>query len=332
MPTSISTIVCNQDKDVLCVLTDGMMLFPSGTATRLEHLFDGESIIKLNLLFEKAGFNRSALNWKLVLASPDLMPDVYCSVLSWLGNIFVRFSDQPISSFFFDLIVDNDKPAALFFPFQSNIENDELPKGYSQLYSELTYIQRELQRKNVQIEQLNERLEILANIDPLTGLYNRRAILNRAKLELIRAVREKKLLGLAIIDIDQLQTINDQYGHPTGDLCLKETALVLQNSIRQYDTVGRIDADEFLIVFSINSVSQLDAILKRLLQNINDVKLAAPSAEVIPIKASIGGLWLTAVNPDDQIEDLVNQAELNLIASKSRGGNQITITEHRLNP
>ena len=206
------------------MLSDGLSLFTHGGTTVLEDIFDHESKIKLNLLFEKAQVNKSALNWELTTTPQEPVVAVYCSIISWLENVIIRFSNLPIPSFFFDLTIDNEKPAALFFPFQSNSENEEKTTGYTYLTTELTYIQKELQRKNIQIEELKERLEILANIDPLTGLYNRHAIVNRLKMELVRAMREKKLLGLAVVDIDHLQEINDTFGHPIGDECLKTTA------------------------------------------------------------------------------------------------------------
>lgn len=327
MTSLISTIVCNRNKEILFVFSDGLSLFTHGTATVLEDIFDNESKIKLNLLFEKAEFNRSALNWELSTTPLEPVTSVYCSILTWLGNVIIRFSNQLIPSFFFDLVFDNEKPAALFFPFQSRTESREKPVGYTYLATELTYIQRELQRKNVQIEELNERLEILANIDPLTGLYNRHAIVNRLKMELVRAIREKKLLGLAVVDIDHLQDINDKFGHPVGDECLKVAANVLNESIREYDAVGRIGADEFLIVFSTHSVAQFTTILERLHHNLTSNSISIDKDASFTLRVSIGSVWITSVNPDIQIDDLLSQVEKQLMKSKSLGGNKITSGE-----
>jgi diguanylate cyclase (GGDEF)-like protein len=327
MVSLISTVVCNRNKEILLVLSDGLSLFTHGGTTVLEDIFDHESKIKLNLLFEKAQLNKSALNWELTTTPQEPVIAVYCSIISWLENVIIRFSNLPIPSFFFDLTIDNEKPAALFFPFQSNSENEEKTTGYTYLTTELTYIQKELQRKNIQIEELKERLEILANIDPLTGLYNRHAIVNRLKMELVRAMREKKLLGLAVVDIDHLQEINDTFGHPIGDECLKTTANILNDSIREYDAVGRIGADEFLIVFSTHSVSQFNTILERLHHNISSSKIPLEKDDVHHIRASIGSIWLRSVRPDLQVSDLLNQVEKLLMRSKFLGGNQITTGE-----
>ncbi len=327
MTSLISTIVCNRNKEILFVLSDGLVLFAHGTATVLEDIFENDSKIKLNLLFEKAELNKSALNWELFTTPLEPIASVYCSIITWLGNVIIRFSNQPLPSFFFDLVIDNEKPAALFFPFQSKDDPEDRSVGYTYLTTELNYIQRELQRKNVQIEELNEKLEILANIDPQTGLYNRHAIVNRLKMELIRAKREKKLLGLAMVDIDHLQEINDKFGHPAGDECLRITANVLNDSIREYDAVGRIGADEFLVVFSTDSVSQFTAILERLHHSIASSNIPVEKDASFSLRASIGSVWITSVNPDIQIDDLLSQAEKLLMKSKSSGGNQITAGE-----
>ncbi len=146
-------------------------------------------------------------------------------------------------------------------------------------------------------------------------------------MELVRAIREKRLLGLAVVDIDHLQDINDKFGHPVGDECLKVTANVLKESIREYDAVGRIGADEFLIVFSTHSVAQFTTILERLHHNLTSNSVPIDQDASFPLRVSMGSVWITSVNPDIQIDDLLSQVEKQLMKSKSLGGNKITSGE-----
>ena len=93
-----------------------------------------------------------------------------------------------------------------------------------------------------------ESLRVLAMHDALTGLLNRRAILERLDQELARARREAAPLGVVIADLDHFKRINDSYGHPAGDAVLQETAKRLVGSLRSYDALGRYGGEEFLLV------------------------------------------------------------------------------------
>jgi diguanylate cyclase (GGDEF)-like protein len=84
--------------------------------------------------------------------------------------------------------------------------------------------------------------------DPLTGLWNRRAILDILDRDLARARREGGHVGVVMADVDHFKRINDTYGHLTGDEVLRQTARRLLTGLRPYDTVGRYGGEEFLIV------------------------------------------------------------------------------------
>jgi diguanylate cyclase len=105
-----------------------------------------------------------------------------------------------------------------------------------------------LQEANRQLEQRSRELERLALTDPLTGLFNRRAMEELARFELKRYARYPSPLTLGLIDIDCFKEINTRYLHPGGDEALKGLARILTNSLREVDSVGRIGGDEFLIL------------------------------------------------------------------------------------
>ena len=118
--------------------------------------------------------------------------------------------------------------------------DDYLPKPYSEvelnarIYASLRTksLQDELRQKNRQLEDMLTKVETLAIMDPLTELYNRRrfeAILDK---EFNRAMRYQRPLACMMIDIDHFKAVNDTFGHRVGDLVLKETAKIIQNSIR----------------------------------------------------------------------------------------------------
>ena len=93
-----------------------------------------------------------------------------------------------------------------------------------------------------------EQLQIEATHDSLTGLWNRRAILESLERELGRAARQGTAITIVMGDLDLFKRINDTHGHPVGDAALRETARRLGGAVRGYDFVGRYGGEEFLIV------------------------------------------------------------------------------------
>lgn len=91
-------------------------------------------------------------------------------------------------------------------------------------------------------------LSILATQDVLTGLWNRRRILEQVSAELLRAKREDRPVSVAMIDIDHFKKINDTHGHPVGDVVIREVAARLRSALRDYDAIGRFGGEEFVAV------------------------------------------------------------------------------------
>ena len=97
------------------------------------------------------------------------------------------------------------------------------------------------------LKEANRKLHILATTDGLTGILNRRAILERLLDELSRAGREKKPLCLIMFDIDRFKNVNDTYGHDAGDKVLIEVVDRVKSELRPYDIMGRYGGEEFLL-------------------------------------------------------------------------------------
>jgi diguanylate cyclase (GGDEF)-like protein len=129
---------------------------------------------------------------------------------------------------------------------------DQLLEQLRQLNSELekrvVERTRALQEANQLLEQRARELERLALTDPLTGLFNRRAMEELARFELKRHARFPGPLTIGLIDIDRFKEINTRYLLPGGDEALKGLARILTTSLREVDSVGRIGGDEFLII------------------------------------------------------------------------------------
>src|SRR3990172_1302267 len=131
--------------------------------------------------------------------------------------------------------------------------DDYLPKPFSweelnaRIYACLRTrnIQEELRNKNLQLEELLQKVEKMAITDSLTGLYNRRRFQEAMEKEFHRCHRYKIPLSCLLIDIDHFKLVNDTYGHQTGDAVLSEIGTILMRTFREIDTVSRYGGEEF---------------------------------------------------------------------------------------
>ena len=161
-----------------------------------------------------------------------------------------------------------------------------------------------------------EELERLSKRDPLTGLYNRRYLLERIGDELAR-VRRGDHLSLVVVDLDGFKRVNDELGHLHGDDILQRVAAGLRASMREVDVIGRHGGDEFLVLMPSTTRAQGEAAAQRLLERIREVG-AGPH----PVTASLGIAEATA---GDDAESLLHRADAGLYAAKRAGGDQSAI-------
>ncbi|HUW97513.1 MAG TPA: diguanylate cyclase [Acidiferrobacter sp.] len=153
--------------------------------------------------------------------------------------------------------------------------------------------------------------------DTLTGLPNRRALDAETRRALARSARQKRLLAVGFLDLDDFKLINDTYGHDAGDDLLKEMARRLQGAVRLTDTVARLGGDEFVLLLEgLRDMSELDLVLARL-----QAAIAQPltiKGEAISIRASLG---LTIYPFDDADTDLLlRHADQAMYVAKARPG------------
>src|SRR5664279_2085947 len=121
------------------------------------------------------------------------------------------------------------------------------PFNSSELLARLRVGSR-LLRLHDDLLEAQESLRFQATHDPLTGIWNRGALMQLAQAEIQRAQRSSVAIGFLMIEVDHFKTVNDTYGHRTGDLVLKQVARRLSQSVRGYDVVGRYGGEEFAVV------------------------------------------------------------------------------------
>ena len=173
------------------------------------------------------------------------------------------------------------------------------------------------------IRKLQLTLEQMVVSDPLTGLYNRRFLMDRLLQEMQRSDRHGEPLAFAMIDLDGFKTINDLYGHVLGDKVLRAVGNAISRSIRVSDIAARYGGDEFAVILPQTPPEGAMRVCERLLRAISEGGFQDDSGKVCRVTASLG----LAYYPADDVEtpeDLVHSADGALYGAKRSGKNRYT--------
>ncbi len=172
-------------------------------------------------------------------------------------------------------------------------------------------------KSNLQIKDMNKKLDELSRIDPLTKLSNRRDILEKIEYEVIRAKRNKKPISFLLCDLDHFKKINDKYGHDCGDEVLKKVAETFTSTLRQQDLISRWGGEEFLIVLLETDRKNSYDVAEKVRKNIENLKIKCLD-KAIKITITIG---ISEYEEDTNIDDIIKRADMALYIGKSRGRN-----------
>ncbi|MBT4290235.1 MAG: diguanylate cyclase [Deltaproteobacteria bacterium] len=163
-------------------------------------------------------------------------------------------------------------------------------------------------------------------IDSLTGLGNRRYYERSIEKYLKMSNMYHKFLALAIIDIDFFKRINDTHGHDIGDFVLKSLSTLLQESLREKDTIARIGGEEFVMLMPIKKQEDVFVILNRFRENIEENQFHHPTNRLkLNITVSIG-VALFPIDGNDR-DTLFKIADNNLYRAKNGGRNRVEASE-----
>ncbi len=166
----------------------------------------------------------------------------------------------------------------------------------------------------------NAELRELAATDPLSGLANRRSLLERGADEVNRSHRFQHAMSLLMIDIDHFKAINDTRGHAVGDLVIKHTAATFTASIRDVDMVARWGCEEFIVILPETGIGTATEIGDRLRQIIYDAPVLVERAEPIRYSVSIG---VAQLREDETIDSLIERTDKAMYTAKQNGRNRV---------
>ena len=190
---------------------------------------------------------------------------------------------------------------------------------------ELEFVTAQLERRTRELTRLKKKMEDRAERDDMTGLGNRRYLMERLEVEAARAARYDQPLTLILFDIDRMAHVNDVYGQEKGDEVIQAMSLVIQEQIRQSDLAGRYAGEEFLILCPHTDRANAQFLAERLRRRVAELSFEGKDEE-FGITISVGLVTITGQNEFD-VEAIIQAAEQALESAKTGGMNRVRILE-----
>lgn len=223
----------------------------------------------------------------------------------------------------FEIVTTNKKIMSfLYLPLNSNeFEDTSFIFGLknnqpinSNLISEFRAFCNAAYAALIQAREIHQ-VALAANLDSMTGVYNRGSIEQVIK----KSLKKYSRTTVAYVDLDNLKTINDQFGHATGDQCIIEFVVLLEKSLKDNAKLGRIGGDEFIAVFSDIEFELCETLLELFMEQLERQQL---TDENLSISTSIG---LAESRINETKKSLLEKADVALYHAKAQGKNRLTI-------
>lgn len=162
-----------------------------------------------------------------------------------------------------------------------------------------------------------------ATTDMLTGMANRRHFIDVAMREMPRAQRYARPMSVLVFDVDHFKSVNDRYGHATGDEALKAITRVSAQTLRETDLLGRMGGEEFGVLLPETDLAGAADLAERLRAAIAVTRVTAPDGDEVTMSVSIG---CTDIGPtDDSVDCVLARADLALYRAKNTGRNRVEV-------
>jgi diguanylate cyclase (GGDEF)-like protein len=210
----------------------------------------------------------------------------------------------------------------------SKVEHQILNAGYVDelraLHEKIEKTNEDFVKRNLELQDIQEQLKMLAAHDVLTGLYNRRYILERIEEKLPEIRRHQLDCCFVVMDIDYFKDVNDNYGHLAGDDVLKAVSQILVNGVRQGDIVARYGGEEFLIFLPMTELESAQVLVERLRFAL-ETHIHVIENEKVTVTASFG---IAQHDVNDSADKTIARADKALYQAKLAGRNCISTSPH----
>jgi diguanylate cyclase (GGDEF)-like protein len=210
----------------------------------------------------------------------------------------------------------------------ARVARSRLPSEFVPLARAFNTMAAQLSQRERELVATNDRLTVMASIDMLSGLANRRGFQSRLDFEWMRAQQYNSELSLLMIDVDHFKKFNDRYGHPAGDACLRSVAGVLAAQVRRpADLAARYGGEEFVLLLPDADAAGCQQVGKRIRESlaalgiVHDLNL--PSRQVT---VSIGGAAADCRGNQAPCQSLIAAADRALYSAKENGRDRLVMS------
>ena len=258
--------------------------------------------------------------------------DIYIAILDWQMpkmdgiELCQRIKDASLSHYVYVIFLTGKKDIDSIVEGLETGADDYLPKPFDrrELLSRLKVGLRLIEFEKA-LREANEKLHTLAITDGLTGISNRRAILESLRSEISHAVRENSPFCLIMLDIDHFKKINDTYGHSAGDKVLVEIVNRMKSALRPYDVIGRYGGEEFVVGIS-KTDSKINRVIAERLRTCICERPFQIEDRKIDVSISLGVVNFMPSRDDDindLLEAMIKAADIALYKAKEAGRNRV---------
>lgn len=183
-------------------------------------------------------------------------------------------------------------------------------------------LEAKVEERTASLRNANDRLAELATRDPLTGIHNRRAFMERLDQEWSAALRHGQPFCVLMLDLDHFKEVNDTYGHLVGDTVLREVAQRAQSALRETDMLARYGGEEFVVLTSHTDATHAQVAADRIRVAVGSTPVILDGV-VIQVTVSIG---LSQAEPQKETQtSLFNRTDAALYAAKAEGRNRVVV-------
>jgi diguanylate cyclase (GGDEF)-like protein len=220
----------------------------------------------------------------------------------------------------FQLLIVNGLAISAFFVVILKARSIHSQRKAHQSFLDLMRVQKRFNDER----ELKRQAELQAQTDYLTGVLNRRRFVETAENELARAMRYQRPLSLLMFDLDHFKSINDTWGHASGDVVLQGFSRLIRDALRGADIFGRTGGEEFAAILVETEGNAAASVAQRLCETVANATIASPEGERIPVTVSIGLVLLNGRTIS--FNELMNEADRAMYAAKEAGRNRVAVS------
>ncbi|MBI3380714.1 MAG: GGDEF domain-containing protein [Aquabacterium sp.] len=191
------------------------------------------------------------------------------------------------------------------------------------LVSQFNRMRDKSTRRKQELSEALARIQDLATRDELTGLFNRRHMLELLNNEKHRSIRSERRFCIALIDVDRFKSVNDTHGHGVGDEVLASVAGVITGGLRETDVVARWGGEEFLVMFTDTDCPTAELVLSRI-QMMLSATMVSQAVPSLHVTFSAG---LTHYDAEEMLTRTIDRADRGLYMAKAGGRNRVVRLE-----